>query len=551
MHSFVSQSTTLLASKRDGRGVPAHRGRRGIAMLLVLISLMMATILTTAYLASRDNSTTIGDNVASAAAARWAADSGLDFSIAILETESAWRTSHVNGRLLSNYPLAGGTVNVDLVDLETGLAPTSSSEYVRMTSTALVDGVNQTSIADCRVPLTTGDVVDVDLSEFAVFASQKLTMTNKATIARWPMAPLSKLGTRVLMGTQATSAASMMLSDDSAAVDTTVFHGPGASNTLVTVANSQPPESASWLDNVPMPASPSTGVTAPLAVSLSPNLTQASGSAITNANTRWKNVTLSNNSVRTLRGNITAITDEDLNISSGAKLVIDGKVKLVVFGDTIMDQGSIELKPGATLTMFVRGRTATAMNLKDGFIGELRSTGNRDASGKAPYMDPERVLIFSTPAASATQWKADKNTVIKASLYAPDPTAVTLNKQSAVYGRIATKQLAMTDDAALFYDPGLNDLAGYTPAGGAMWDTSSRLKNEFKTLASLDASALQAVADVAGTVVFSLTKSTSNYTPTSTAATTPDAVAPTDPTPRPIAVDYTVVTFGNALDSWE
>lgn len=528
-----------------------QRARRGIAMLLVLISLMMATILTTAYLASRDNSSAIGDNVANAAAARWAADSGLEFGVAILETEAAWRTSHVSGRLLSNYALSGGTVNVDLVDLETGLAPNASSEYVRMTSTATVDGVNQTSIADCRVPLTMGDAVDVDLSEFAVFASQKLTMQNKATIARWPMAPLSKLGERVLVATQATSAASMQLSDDSAAVDTTVFHGPGASTSLVSVATTQPPEKAGWLDNVPMPASPSTGVAAPLIVSLSPNLTQAAGSAITSVGTRWKNVTLSNNAVRSLRGNITAITDEDLNISGGAKLVIDGKVKLVVFGDTIMDQGSIELKPGATLTMFVRGRTATAMNIQDGYIGELRSTSNRDASGKAAYMDPERVLIFSTPGSTSPNWLIDKNTVIKGSMYAPDATAVSLSMQSALYGRVATRQLAMTDDSAVFYDPSLNDHAGYTPAGGAMWDTSSRLKNEFKTLASLDASALQAVADTVGTIVFSLTKSGTNYTPSTTSLTPGATVLPTDPTPRPVDVEYTVVTFGNSLDSWE
>ncbi len=51
--------------------------RRGVAMLLVIVSLMMATIMATAYLASRDNSAAIGQNIASAAAARWSATTGL------------------------------------------------------------------------------------------------------------------------------------------------------------------------------------------------------------------------------------------------------------------------------------------------------------------------------------------------------------------------------------------------------------------------------------------------------------------------------------------
>ena len=39
----------------------------------------------------------------------------------------------------------------------------------------------------------------------------------------------------------------------------------------------------------------------------------------------------------------------------GGKLAINGNVKLAVFGDLIMDQGSIELSPTSTLTLFVRG----------------------------------------------------------------------------------------------------------------------------------------------------------------------------------------------------
>ena len=72
--------------------------RRGLAMLLVLVSLMLATIMATAYLASRDNSLPIGDNIEAATAARWAALSALDTTQALLETETDWRTADPQGR---------------------------------------------------------------------------------------------------------------------------------------------------------------------------------------------------------------------------------------------------------------------------------------------------------------------------------------------------------------------------------------------------------------------------------------------------------------------
>jgi hypothetical protein len=519
-------------------------------MLLVLISLMLATILTSSYLASRDNSTAIGSNVASAAAARWVAESGMQFGIAVLQTQSTWRTSHVAGRLLSNFPLAGGTINLDLVDLETGGPPTATTEYVRLTTTATVAGVDQTAIADCHVPVSTQSEVDVDLSEFAVFAAQRLDMHNDATIARWPVAPLSALGERLLLATQATAASSIDLGDSAASVDTTVFHGPGASALLVAVAASQAPDSVALLDNIPMPAAPDSGVSAPLVISPWPALSQSTGNAITNVSTRWKSVTLSNTAVRTLRGNITATTDEDMNISNGGKLVIDGNVRVVVFGDLKLDAGSIELKSNATLTMFVRGRSATGFELRDGYIGNVRSDTSRDATGNSPYMDPERAMIFSMPG-SSTDWRLRNNSVAKASIYAPDAHSFTIKDTSALYGRLASGNVVLADHGALFYDPALNDQVGYSNDKAAMWDNTDRLKTEFKTLASLDASALQAVADTVDLVLLGLTKTDTKHTPVSSTPSSPVAVAPTDPTPRPVIVQHTMLTFGNALDSWE
>ncbi|MCZ6811090.1 MAG: hypothetical protein O7D97_03725, partial [Planctomycetota bacterium] len=103
--------------------------RRGLAMLLVLVGLMIGTILATAYLASRDNSAAIGENIAAAARARWGAASALELGIAIMQTQTDWRTSHINGKLLDDYSfLAGATIDLDIIDLQTALPPTAESE---------------------------------------------------------------------------------------------------------------------------------------------------------------------------------------------------------------------------------------------------------------------------------------------------------------------------------------------------------------------------------------------------------------------------------------
>ena len=75
--------------------------RRGIALMLVMIAVLVVGGMSVAYFGSRDNSIAISKNVSSASRARIAAESGLDLAIAILETNADWRNNHVNGIILS------------------------------------------------------------------------------------------------------------------------------------------------------------------------------------------------------------------------------------------------------------------------------------------------------------------------------------------------------------------------------------------------------------------------------------------------------------------
>ena len=90
--------------------------RRGIALLLVLITMAAATTLVMGWLAVQDTSPLVGRNAVHAAEARCAAHAGLEFAVAIMETDAPWRTQHTDGWVIKDHALAGASVSVRLWD---------------------------------------------------------------------------------------------------------------------------------------------------------------------------------------------------------------------------------------------------------------------------------------------------------------------------------------------------------------------------------------------------------------------------------------------------
>lgn len=528
-----------------------HR-HRGVAMLLVIISLMMATILTASYLASRDNSATIGENIAAATDARAAAMSGLEVAQAILQTESDWRTSAINGELVTGLCVGNGTVTIGMVDALTDHYPTATSENIELCVISTVDGVQERAEAVAFVPTSADPTVDVDLSEFAVFAKTRLDMSGQSTITRWTTAPLSSLGRRIAVGTQATGSASVLLTDASAAIDTTIYAGPSASGTLASVANGPSVNVVSMNDAVPMPASPASGLAA-TALPAPTDATFAGGTSQTMTASRHRRLELKSGAVRTIKGNTTLTCEEDLRIGSGAKLVIEGNVKAAVYGNLLMDDGSIELKgANSSLSLYVRGTSGSAaVEIRDGYVGELRTTSERDNSGSAAWMNPQRISIFSVPpSGAACTWVVRGNSVLKGSVYCPDAVSVTVEEQSAVYGRLAAKSVVLADDAAVFYDHSLDRRRGYTNPSSYLYDTDGSIKSAYRTLTSLDASLLQSLALSTDAVVLGVTYNQANYQP-AIAVGGGGAAGADDPTPRPVPIEFEIVAFSNNVRDWE
>jgi hypothetical protein len=525
--------------------------RRGLAMLLVMVSLALATILASAYLASRDNSLVIGRNSTATARARWAALSALETAVAVLETETDWRNNHTNGVLLDSYPLAGATITITARDVETDAPPTDSSEYVELTATASVDidnngnadGIQETKI-EAYVPRVGGNRVAMDLAEFAIFVEDDIILNDSTTVARWATAPLSDLGRRIRLGTQATASSSVDVRDTAACIDTTVYYESGASSSLVANATGPPIMEVEQPFEIPFWPGPGPGVPDPESPT-PPDLRPGAGDSVTiNSDERFDDIVVEEAELR-LEGDITVVCDDLIEIDDQSKCYIDGNVTLIAFGDfEVKDSAFIELLDGATLTVFV----GDDIEIRNGYIGEQRPDADRDHTGNAPYMDPLRVRFYSIDhvGVDTHYWLIRLNSVVKASIYG-HPVVLRVYDQSAVYGRVAVRDVRFTGSAGLFYDHALDEQQGYTNPDSLLIDGSTGdLDSAFLGLTWLDPASIQALADATETVIHA---NGTSVVPTTTVPVDPPP--PGDPTPRPVQVYYEITTFGMDMSHWE
>ena len=189
---------------------PARRRRRdvgrGAALMLALFSMMVVGTVTLSYVASRETSTSIALNAQRSADARTLASSGMDLAKNLLRSSNTvWRRNHVNGYLLQNYSLDGGTVSVRLVDIDKranpanggNIYPDDSTTQVEVSVTSTRNGNSWTSVSNMSLPTVVN-------GQYAIFANKIMLVDGTSNfIGRWPNAPMSSLKLRVNIGTMA------------------------------------------------------------------------------------------------------------------------------------------------------------------------------------------------------------------------------------------------------------------------------------------------------------------------------------------------------------
>lgn len=525
--------------------VSGEHKRRGIAMLLVLICLAIATVSAMAYVSSRDNSALIGENVATAAAARWAASSSLEMTVAVLETDWNWREEHAGGTLFSNLELLGAKVTVTATDLVNEQAPTDETTFIRVDATADIAGVTQTASAVVFVPPPTGDSVAVDLGEFAAFAAGQLELREQAFITRWPASPLSRLGTRVQIGTRATNASGVAVRDSAAAIDATAFTPPEASEYVLAVDSGPGVWRYELPDPVPFPSAPTLYGVEETASPAPPPVFIPSGRMTYPSSARARQMEVRGAGTVVLNGDVTLVVEQDLRLDGGT-LEINGHATVIVFGDLRMENGgAILLNDGSTLTAFVKGRSGTGLEIRDSYVGNMPRETIAGGLGRAAWMDPRQVTFFSL-ADAADEWRIRGGSTFKGSLYAPDVAQLRVEESAGVYGRIACPNLAMRGDAGIYYCPILNGYNGYTNLNSDLYDEDGRLKEEFRLLSSLDPLVLEPIANTVRTVI----RIGRNVLGTREKEPA-EETGPNEPTPRINYVIYNPLAFGSDAYAWE
>jgi hypothetical protein len=97
---------------------PPSPRRRGMALLLVMIGLVVCTILTTGFLLTQGTAIGIARNERDAIKARDIAHTGIDLCYWLVRNRADWREAMTPGtKWLNNYPVGDGTVTVT-VDME-------------------------------------------------------------------------------------------------------------------------------------------------------------------------------------------------------------------------------------------------------------------------------------------------------------------------------------------------------------------------------------------------------------------------------------------------
>lgn len=458
---------------------------RGIALLLVVVTLATATVLTTAVLMTSESTPEIGTTAQDHVTSEWAARSAANLVEAAMETTAEWRSIASAGMLIGDLSYLGATVNIAVTDLE-GNAVGPDDMQVLLTVTATIGSTE--SVIQRVIRETDGgtyeNALDPQLSEFGLYAAAALSVSNDSQISPWKASPSVRSREDVKVGIGFNSAASLTGNSDVMPSAGRVFLRPDASASLQSVASSFSMEPVvlplnPWLTTAERPAFfgglPSATVLPVPAVVLSDG-TLAAGEYP-------QNVTITNKANVEIDGangpiliNAPLIPSYGLYIGEEAIVTIKGDVVMCVLADILIDEAAILLDDDATLTIYF----AEDINLDDAVVAAdaaLIDSENRKSAKMRDWTDPRRIRFIQlreTSTASTRSVSLDENSVLVGSLHAP-LSRVQILDDSIVAGRVSAKQLSLSEKGELLLDPVFDNRMGITEAAGPLYDDQGDL----------------------------------------------------------------------------
>ncbi len=410
--------------------------RRGVALLLVLITMAAATTLVMGWLAVQDTSPLLGRNAVRAAQSRSIAQAGLELTVSMLETDAPWRTHHDEGWVLRQHPIAGGVVDVRLWDATADPPgpPTAGTVQVRVEATATIDGMAQQASALATVHPFDGATLG-DLGGLALFAQDTMTISGHSRIRGWgSTAPRRMLGIgRDLPGSvvldgaaarQGTAGADLVRPASASAA---LISGSGRGGLIRSRRQRPIPDELGvyGLTRSDLPAG--AGEPGHDHVDLE-----------TPGEVHWDDIA-------------GTLIDGDLYVGEGVTLLLPAETTVHVAGDLTLDVGAAVRVHDTGRATLVVGGDLTVDHATLGTVTPARRRVNRPRAASARSLH-----VIAVPHDEAV-WTISDRSVIAAELDAPH--ADVFIDRCAVVGRISARALELSD-TRLWYDGRLGNGSG-------------------------------------------------------------------------------------------
>jgi len=459
---------------------PAGGRRRGVAVVLALVAVSVATLLGLTIATSSDATVSTSGNLSKSAEARAAALSGVDLAQALLATKNA-ESLAASSVLFDGLELNGAKVRAELRDAETGLAIGHATSAVEIVVRSQIGDCMQVARSIGRLPADPGTRADLDCSEFALLGTESVAVASGALVAPWSASPLSALREPVRFGTTPGDGRGVSVADGAAVhgcveLRRGAFAGDREEADAMLAEKHCAVPAPLHVPASPLPERPE-GVAAVPSIVLDGIVTQtlaASGDA-----------RVPSRGFMNIRGTVQIDVGGNLFIERGARVLVEEAAVLVVRGNAVFEAAAVEVSPGGSLTLVVVGD----LTLDGAYLGGARSDPNEgcDASGAAPYDGgAARTVVFG---ASSRRVLVTDGSVIKGQVYAPE-SRVDIENRSAVYGRLLGRTVTLHEGTGLFYDPALDRRIGWTSPTSGVWESESTPRAEVLEVDRLDDASL-------------------------------------------------------------
>ncbi len=460
----------------------ATRGRRGVAMLMVVIALVVTSVLTTAILTTPDRLAPIAENAQDAARARWSARSAGNFTVSAIENEI--KASAIGGKFKSDWDIARAEASVVVTNLA-GDPPTDDDTDVLVTVTSKRGGIAKTTQRRLSVvPKFEGPaMVDTRLGDIALFVNETLDVTS-SKIGVWPAAERFEKGeARIAMGTHA-------LAD--------VLDGGIQLRGVFCSMPITAPGVAAWMKSNAITNILQIPVDLPNGVEPMPSLSGIEEHWVLDVLglVRIARVDIGTRSGQDLSPDLGQYGElrigagamvrlgtgtyafDDLRVQGGGELFIEGDTTLVVQDDAEIVGGSqILIKKGATLRLYVAGD----LLIDDSVIGHWEGAGASAELRQAAISTYGPAGYSRLDVGAAGTIMISGRSVVLADIHAPDSEVEI--EQSYLFGRLTGGDVTL-DSACLYYEPSLDTKYGFTNLEGPLYDGGVAIPGLAEAIAS-------------------------------------------------------------------